>query len=97
MMADPATPAKPCLCVCSVRHSRQDSSSSGDSGVYSSGGGSSSSSALKHLSAVRHNHMGSDDSFKGLLDPERVNLREMTAHLKSQPEVADEGIVDVCV
>ncbi|XP_019208370.1 interferon alpha/beta receptor 1b isoform X2 [Oreochromis niloticus] len=81
----------------SVRHSRQDSSSSGDSGVYSSGGGSSGSSALKQLSAVRHNHMGSDDSFKGLLDPERVNLREMTAHLKSQPEVADEGVVDVCV
>uniref|UniRef100_A0A3Q4HYQ1 Interleukin-20 receptor subunit alpha-like n=1 Tax=Neolamprologus brichardi TaxID=32507 RepID=A0A3Q4HYQ1_NEOBR len=78
------------------RSVRQDSSSSGDSGVYSSGGGSS-SSALKHLSAVRHNHMGSDDSFKGLLDPERVNLREMTAHVKSQPEVADEGVVDVCV
>lgn len=68
------------------RHSRQNSSSSGDSGVYSSGG-----------SAGPHACAGSADAFKGSLEPERVNLLEMAADLKSRPLVEDEGVVDVCV
>lgn len=75
------------------RHSRQDSSSSGDSGVYSSGG----SSAPQQLAAVQHAYAGSEDGFKGSFDPERVNLLGMAAGLKSRPVVVDEGVVDVCV
>lgn len=76
----------------SGRHSRQDSSSSGDSGVYSSGG----SSNLPQSNTFK-SFAGSQDCWKGLFDSELLKMKEMTPGLKSQPLVTDEGIVDMCV
>lgn len=75
----------------SGRHSRQDSSSSGDSGVYSTGG-----SANLQPNSSRC-FAGAGDSRKGLFDKEQVKMQEMTPGLKSRPLIADHSIVDVCV
>lgn len=76
----------------SAQHSRHDSSSSGDSGVYSTGGRSNSQkpNTSQPITEVI-------DCWKGL-DPEQVKMQEMALGLKSQPTFpADEGIVDMCV
>ncbi|XP_069544453.1 interleukin-10 receptor subunit beta [Brachyistius frenatus] len=74
----------------SGRHSRQNSSSSGDSGVYSAGGSSNSRQPDSRQSLA--------DGPKGPSDPEQVKLREMDPRLKTRPPIVDEGVVvDVCV
>lgn len=70
----------------SSRHSRQDSSSSRDSGVYSTGG----SSSLQQPSS-------NQSSGQAPFDMEQVKMQDMASGLKSQLLTADEGIVDMCV
>ncbi|XP_045885075.1 interferon alpha/beta receptor 1b-like [Micropterus dolomieu] len=70
----------------SGRHSRQDSSSSRDSGVYSTGG----SSSLQQPSS-------NQSSGQAPFDMEQVKMQDMASGLKSQLLTADEGIVDMCV
>uniref|UniRef100_A0A8D3B301 Interferon alpha/beta receptor 1a-like n=1 Tax=Scophthalmus maximus TaxID=52904 RepID=A0A8D3B301_SCOMX len=76
----------------SGRHSRQDSSSSGDSGVYSAGG----SSNLRQPSSSQPS-TGAEGFCKGPFYLEQVKMQEMTPGPKTQPLIADEGIVDMCV
>ncbi|GLD51553.1 interferon alpha/beta receptor 1b-like protein [Lates japonicus] len=76
----------------SGRHTRQDSSSSGDSGVYSSGG----SSNLRQPNSSQFS-TGAEDVWKGPFNLEQVKMQEMTPGLKSQLLITDEGIVDMCV
>ncbi|XP_044073812.1 interleukin-10 receptor subunit beta [Siniperca chuatsi] len=78
--------------VSSGRHSRQDSSGSGDSGVYSTGG----SSSLRQPNS-NQSSTGAEDSWQGPFDMEQVKMRDMAPGLKSQLLTADEGIVDMCV
>lgn len=75
-----------------VRHSRQDSDSSGDSGVYSTGG----SSSLQQPNSSQSS-TGAKDVWLGPFDLEQVKLQQMAPGLKSQRLIADEGIVDVRV
>ncbi|XP_029315432.1 interferon alpha/beta receptor 1b-like [Cottoperca gobio] len=70
----------------SGRHSRQDSSGSGDSGVYSTGG-----------SANLQQPNTGQDSGKSPVDLEQVKMQDMAPGLKTQLLFADEGIVDMCV
>ncbi|XP_026231359.1 interleukin-10 receptor subunit beta [Anabas testudineus] len=74
------------------RHSRQDSSSSGDSGVYSTGG----SSNLQQPSTSQSCTVAKDFVW-GPVDLEQLKMQEIASGLKSQLLVADEGIVDMCV
>ncbi|XP_008277651.1 interleukin-10 receptor subunit beta-like [Stegastes partitus] len=76
----------------SGRHSRQDSSSSGDSGVYSTGG----SSNLRQSNTTKSS-AGAQDSCQGLCDSEQMKMQEMAPGLNSPPLIADEGVVDMCV
>lgn len=80
------------LDISSGRHTRQDSSSSGDSGVYSSGG----SSNLRQPNSSQFS-TGAEDVWKGPFDLEQVKMQEMTPRLKSQLLITDEGVVDMCV
>lgn len=71
----------------SGRHSRQNSSSSGDSGVYSAGGNS---------GAMQQNVASS--SFRGTkfhFDSEKVKMLDINSEFKVSPVVADEGVVDM--
>ncbi|XP_059198576.1 interleukin-10 receptor subunit beta [Centropristis striata] len=81
----------------SGRHSRQDSGSSGDSGVYSTGG-----SANLQQPNSSQSSAGAQDSGQGPFKLEQVKMQDismscMASVLKTQPVVADEGIVDLCV
>ncbi|XP_040912929.1 interleukin-10 receptor subunit beta isoform X2 [Toxotes jaculatrix] len=76
----------------SGRHSRQDSSSSGDSGVYSTGGSSNLQQPNNSQSST-----GAGDFQHGPFDPEQVKMQEMTPGLKSPLLITDEGIVDICI
>ncbi|XP_028249885.1 interferon alpha/beta receptor 1b-like [Parambassis ranga] len=76
----------------SAQHSRHDSSSSGDSGVYSTGGRSNSQQPNTSQPIA-----GVIDCWNGL-DAEQVKMQEMALVLNSRPKIpADEGIVDMCV
>lgn len=71
----------------SGRHSRQNSSSSGDSGVYSAGGNS---------GALQQNVASS--SFQGTkfhFDSEKVKLLNINSEFKVSRVIADEGVVDM--
>ncbi|TKS66814.1 Interferon alpha/beta receptor 1a [Collichthys lucidus] len=76
----------------SGRHSRQDSSCSGDSGVYSAGG----SSGLQQPSTAQSS-TGIEASWRDPFDMDHVKMKDMAPGLKSQLLMADESIVDVCV
>ncbi|XP_042350103.1 interleukin-10 receptor subunit beta [Plectropomus leopardus] len=76
----------------SGRHSRQDSSGSGDSGVYSTGGSSSLRQPSSSQSSVQ-----TEDSGQGPFDSEQVKMQDMAPRLKTHLLIADEGIVDLCV
>ncbi|XP_040004470.1 interleukin-10 receptor subunit beta [Xiphias gladius] len=76
----------------SGRHSRQDSSSSGDSGVYSTGG----SSNLREPNSSQ-SFTWAELFWKGPFDPEHVKMQEITPGLKSQALIGDDGIVNMCV
>lgn len=80
------------LNVCSGRHSRQDSSGSGDSGVYSTGGSSGPRQPNSSQSSA-----GPEAPWQSTLDSEQVKMRDMVPSLKTQPLIPDEGIVDMCV
>uniref|UniRef100_A0A671XSP6 Interleukin 10 receptor, beta n=1 Tax=Sparus aurata TaxID=8175 RepID=A0A671XSP6_SPAAU len=75
----------------SGRHSRQDSSGSGDSGVYSTGG----SSGLRQPSSTQSSSGAVENSWQG--DLEQVKMKDMAPGLKSPLLITDEGIVDMCV
>ncbi|XP_041856718.1 interferon alpha/beta receptor 1b-like [Melanotaenia boesemani] len=75
----------------SGRHSRQDSSTSGDSGVYSAGGNSSAPPDTSQ------SFTATDGSWKRSFSPERVKMQEMEPKLCSGPAVMDEGVLDLCV
>lgn len=75
------------------RHSRQDSSSSGDSGVYFTGGSSNvqQPSSSQSCTVVKHFR-------RGPFDLEEVKeMQKMAPGRKSQLLIADEGILDMCV
>ncbi|XP_041807278.1 interleukin-10 receptor subunit beta [Chelmon rostratus] len=76
----------------SGRHSRQDSSGSGDSGVYSTGGSSGPRQPNSSQSSA-----GPEAPWQSTLDSEQVKMRDMVPSLKTQPLIPDEGIVDMCV
>nr|UYQ90453.1 cytokine receptor family B5 [Larimichthys crocea] len=76
----------------SGRHSRQDSSCSGDSGVYSAGG----SSGLQQPNSAQSS-TGIEASWRDPFDMDHVKMKDMAPGLKSQLLMADESIVDVCV
>lgn len=71
--------------VPSGRHSRQDSSSSRDSGVYSTGG----SSSLRRPSGDHSSQQG------GSCNPEQLKLCDVAPELRGV--ATDEGIGDVSV
>lgn len=71
------------LNVPSGRHSRQGSSGSSDSGMYSSGD----SSGLRQP--------GSAQSSAGPCDSEQVTMQDVAPEPKSA--IADEGIMDMCM
>ncbi|XP_073329319.1 LOW QUALITY PROTEIN: interleukin-10 receptor subunit beta [Pagrus major] len=77
----------------SGRHIRQDSSGSGDSGVYSTGG----SSGLRQPRSAQSSSGLVETSWQGPFDSEQVKMKDMAPGLKSQPLITDEGIVDMCV
>ncbi|KAM9347164.1 interferon alpha/beta receptor 1b-like [Symphorus nematophorus] len=95
----------------SGRHSRQDSSGSGDSGIYSTGGaggsggsdGSGGSGQTLAASGAEASSSSSSSSSSwqgsgpGPVDPERVRMLDMTPALKTRPAMADEGVVDMFV
>ncbi|XP_034550135.1 interleukin-10 receptor subunit beta isoform X2 [Notolabrus celidotus] len=74
-----------------IRHTRQDSSGSTDSGVYSTEGGSSTRHRLPPSCE------GSGTSCQDTFDPELVKMRDMTFGIANQAEIPDEGVVDVSV
>uniref|UniRef100_UPI0037E7C9C6 interleukin-10 receptor subunit beta n=1 Tax=Semicossyphus pulcher TaxID=241346 RepID=UPI0037E7C9C6 len=74
-----------------IRHSRQDSGGSGDSGVYSTGGSSSLRQPPHPLSRG-----GGGVSCQDPLDLDQVKMRDMTLGSRSQL-ITDEGVVDVSV
>ncbi|XP_047456122.1 interferon alpha/beta receptor 1b-like [Mugil cephalus] len=74
----------------SGRHSRQNSSSSGDSGVYSTGG---SSGNMQH---PNHSLSLAEDCLKGRVDLEKLKMQDMVAGLNSRL-TADEGTADMSV
>ncbi|XP_053184903.1 interleukin-10 receptor subunit beta [Scomber japonicus] len=76
----------------SGRHSRQGSSGSGDSGVYSTEGGS----GQRHPNSAQSSS-GAEDSWQGPIKPNQVKMLDMAPDLKSQRPIGDELIVDVCV
>lgn len=78
--------------VHSGRHSRQGSSGSGDSGVYSTEGGS----GQRHPNSAQSSS-GAEDSWQGPIKPNQVKMLDMAPDLKSQRPMGDELIVDVCV
>lgn len=78
------------LDLSSGRHSRQNSSSSGDSGVYSTGGSSNMRQLNNSLSIA-------EDCLKGRVDLEKVKMQEMDAGLNSRLLIADEGTADMSV
>lgn len=73
-------------------HSRQNSSGSRDSGVYSTGG----SSGLRQPNS-NHSSTGVEVSWQGRFDLEQVKMRDMAPGLKSQLLITDEGTVDMCI
>nr|XP_046260155.1 interleukin-10 receptor subunit beta [Scatophagus argus] len=77
----------------SGRHSRQDSSSSRDSGVYSTGG----SSGLQQPSSGLTSAGPETSSIpgQGCLGVEQMKMQDLAPGLKSRPAVADEGVVDM--
>lgn len=82
----------PLLYVSSGRHSRQDSSGSGDSGVYSTGGSSSLRQSNSNQSSA-----GAEDCEQGHFDLQQLKMQDMAPRLKTQLLITDEGIVDMCV
>lgn len=76
----------------SGRHSRQDSSGSGDSGVYSTGGSSSLRQSNSNQSSA-----GAEDCEQGHFDLQQLKMQDMAPRLKTQLLITDEGIVDMCV
>ncbi|XP_044221797.1 interferon alpha/beta receptor 1b-like [Thunnus albacares] len=77
----------------SGRHSRQGSSGSRDSGVYSTEGGS----GLPQTSSGQSS-TGAEDSWQApIKQQEQVKMQDMAPELKSQRLMADEGVVDMCV
>ncbi|XP_068602088.1 interleukin-10 receptor subunit beta [Brachionichthys hirsutus] len=73
----------------SGRHSRQDSSSSRDSGVYSAGG----VCGLRQSSI--HSSEEAETSWQSTFDPEQVTMQDMVPGPKAPPAITDEGIEDV--
>ncbi|XP_040057101.2 interferon alpha/beta receptor 1b [Gasterosteus aculeatus] len=69
------------------RHSRQDSSGSGDSGVYSTGGSS----------GLRQPNTSHSSTLAEVFDLVQVKIQDMAPGLKAQHVNVDEGIVDMCV
>ncbi|KAM8855732.1 interferon alpha/beta receptor 1a-like isoform 2-T2 [Spinachia spinachia] len=67
------------------RHSRQDSSGSGDSGVYSTGA----SSGLRQPNSSHSSTLA--------FDLVQVKMQDMAAGLKAQHVNADKGVLDMCV
>lgn len=70
----------------SSRHSRQNSSSSGDSGVYSAGGNS---GGLQPKVASTFTDMNPG------FGSEKLNMLSMNSEFKVFPAVPDEGVVDM--
>ncbi|MEQ2310549.1 hypothetical protein AMECASPLE_010139 [Ameca splendens] len=70
----------------SGRHSRQNSSSSGDSGVYSAGGNS---------GALQHNIASTFPDVKRHFDSEQLKMLSMKSDFKVCPVIPDEGVVDM--
>ncbi|XP_054909093.1 interleukin-10 receptor subunit beta [Poeciliopsis prolifica] len=68
------------------RHSRQNSSSSGDSGVYSAGGNS---GGLQPQVASTFTDMNPG------FDSKKLNMLSMNSEFKVSPAVPDEGVVDM--
>ncbi|XP_070694232.1 interleukin-10 receptor subunit beta [Pempheris klunzingeri] len=76
----------------SGRHSRQDSSGSGDSGVYSAGG----SSGLQQPNSSQSDALA-EGSWQGPFDLTQMKMGPIAPGPKSRLLMADEGIVDMCV
>ncbi|XP_041662873.1 interferon alpha/beta receptor 1b-like [Cheilinus undulatus] len=72
-----------------IRHIRQDSGGSEDSGVYSSGG---SSSLRPHPSLSGE---GGGNFCQDTFDPQQVKMRDMTPRVKVQLVTSDSGVMDV--
>uniref|UniRef100_A0A3B3XGQ1 Fibronectin type-III domain-containing protein n=1 Tax=Poecilia mexicana TaxID=48701 RepID=A0A3B3XGQ1_9TELE len=72
--------------VCSGRHSRQNSSSSGDSGVYSAGGNS---AGLQPKVALTFTDVNPT------FNSEKLNMLSMNSEIKVSPIVPDEGVEDI--
>lgn len=83
--------------VSSCRRSRQDSSGSADSGVYSTGGSHSSTEGSHSSTGGSHSSTGAKVSGQGPFDLEQVKMQDVAPGLKTQLVNADEGIVDMCV
>lgn len=81
----------------SCRRSRQDSSGSADSGVYSTGGSHSSTEGSHSSTGGSHSSTGAKVSGQGPFDLEQVKMQDVAPGLKTQLVNADEGIVDMCV
>lgn len=84
----------------SGRLSRQGSSGSRDSGVYSTGGSSDprqprSSGSSGSSGGSDQTCAGAEASWPGPCDPERLKMQDMGPALSGV--IADEGIADVCV
>ncbi|KAM4558261.1 interferon alpha/beta receptor 1b-like [Odontesthes bonariensis] len=77
----------------SGRHSRQDSSTSGDSGVYSTGG---TSGAL--LPSINQCFTSTGDGWTGPLDPERVKMHtRVDVQSTSEDRIqTDAGLLEMC-
>ncbi|XP_060909537.1 interleukin-10 receptor subunit beta isoform X3 [Labrus mixtus] len=73
-----------------IRHSRQDSGGSNDSGIYSTGG----SSGLRPCPSLSHE--GGRTSCQDIYDPQQVKMRDMTPGIRSQL-IIDEGVLDMSV
>ncbi|KAM6978594.1 interferon alpha/beta receptor 1b-like isoform 2-T2 [Tautogolabrus adspersus] len=73
-----------------IRHSRQDSGGSNDSGIYSTGG----SSGLRPFPSLSCE--GGRASCQDIYDPMQVKMRDMTPGIRSQL-ITDEGVVDMSV
>ncbi|XP_008402360.1 interferon alpha/beta receptor 1b-like [Poecilia reticulata] len=70
----------------SGRHSRQNSSSSGDSGVYSAGGNS---------AGLQPKVASTFTDVNPLFNSEKLNMLSMNSEFKVSPVVQDEGVVDM--
>lgn len=79
--------------VSSIRHSRQDSGGSRDSGVYSTEGGS----GQQQPPHSGQTSAGVEDFWRGHAEPVEVKMHDIHLKVKSRRLIIDEGVVDMSV